>query len=69
MSSGTKMQIIDILVTMGIFIFACLVGKYVMDNVADSWIGFNGPALSALALGGLIWWRVRKVLIKKMDVK
>ena len=61
-----KLQVLDIGVVIVLFIIGCLIGKLVMIRY-DTWISFNGPALGVLAIGGLIWWRIRKWLIKKWE--
>lgn len=61
-----KLQILDIMVVIVLFITACIVGKLVM-NVYDAWRSFNEPALGILAVGELVWWRVRKRIKKKWE--
>ena len=63
MEKERKLQILDITVVVVLFIIACVAGKLVM-NEYDTWISFNGPALGILAVGELIWWRLRKKLNK-----
>lgn len=60
-----KMQILDISVTVVLFIVACILGKVSMNHFGDTWIAFNGPALGTLAVGELVWWRIRKIITKK----
>ena len=62
-----KLNILDISIVCILFTIGCFVGKLVMENVADTWIAFNGPALGILALGELTWLWVRKSLIKKWE--
>ncbi len=64
-----RLQPLDLIVVIVLMTIGCFVGKYVMDNVSDTWIGFNGPALGILAVGELIWWRVRKLLIEHWGEK
>jgi hypothetical protein len=62
-----KMQALDITVTILLFIVGCIVGKLVMSHISNTWLDFNGPAIGILAIGELIWWRVRKRIIKKWE--
>ncbi len=64
MDKDKKLQILDVIVWIGLIIISCTVGKLVM-NVHDSWLGFNGPVLGIMGIGGLIWWGVRKKLLDK----
>ena len=68
MSSG-KLQILDIVIVVALYFFGCLVGKLAMEHFGSSWIAFNGPAIGLLAVGELIWFFVRKRLIKRWDRK
>lgn len=61
-----KLQILDLTITIIVFIIACIIGKLVMTK-CDTWIAFNGPALGILAVGELVWWRVRKLIVKKWE--
>lgn len=65
MEKERKLQILDITVVIVLFILACFIGKLVMTYVANTWFGFNGPTLGILAVGELVWWRIRKRLIRK----
>ena len=38
--------------------------KNEMDNIADTWFGFYEPAIGILAIGELIWFQIRKTLVK-----
>ena len=62
-----KLQMLDLIVVAVLFTAGCFVGKLVMENVADTWIAFNGPALGILGVGELIWWRVRKRIVNRHD--
>lgn len=62
-----KIQILDLTVTILIFVIGCVAGKLMMIYASDTWLAFNGPALGILATGELIWWQVRKRLIKKWE--
>ena len=61
-----KLQVLDIVVAVVLFVFGCIVGKLVMIRY-DTWLSFNGPAIGILAIGELIWWRLRKRLIRKWE--
>lgn len=61
---GKKLQILDITITIILFIIACFVGKTMM-NIYDTWVAFNGSALGVLGLGELIWWLIREYIINK----
>jgi len=63
--SDKNLQIIDIVIALILFILGCNIGKLVTENVADTWIAFNGSVVVVLALGEFIWWRIRKRLIRK----
>jgi hypothetical protein len=45
----------------------CSAGKLMMVYTADTWLAFNGPAFGVLIIGALVWWRFRKILIKKWE--
>jgi len=60
-----KLQIWDITITIVLFIIGCVAGKLMTIYASDTWFSFNGPAIGILFIGELIWWRVRKRLIKK----
>ena len=61
-----KLNILDISIVCILFTIGCFVGKQVM-NTYNTWIAFNGPALGVLIIGELVWWRIRKSLIKKWE--
>lgn len=60
-----KLQIWDITITIVLFIIGCVAGKLMTIYASDTWFSFNAPAIGILFIGELIWWRVRKRLIKK----
>ena len=62
-----KLQVLDISVVIVVFIVACIASKYITTHVSDTWLRFNGPAIGILAVGELIWWRIRKRLIRKWE--
>ena len=45
-----KLQVLDIVVTIGLFTIGCIVGKLVMMQY-DTWLSFNGPAIGVFAIG------------------
>lgn len=59
-----KRQIIDFAIIMILLIIGLIAGKLVMGRY-DTWIAFNGTAIGIVAVGELIWWRVKKHLLKK----
>lgn len=61
-----KIQIIDVSVTIFLVLAASILGKISMNHFGDTWIALNGPVLGTLAVGELLWWRVRKRVIQKM---
>ena len=54
------MQVVDVLVTIILFVVSCAIGKVVMNYFGESVISFNIPAIVILALGGLGWKVIRK---------
>lgn len=62
-----KLQILDITITIVLFIIGCVAGQLMMVYASDTWLSFNGPAFGVLIIGGLVWWRIRKKLIKKWE--
>lgn len=50
-----RIQILDIVVVIALFIVGCIAGKLVMTIVSDTWIAFDGPTIGVLAVGELIW--------------
>lgn len=62
-----ELQVLDITVVIVLFFVACFTGKYVMTYVSDPWLGFTCPAIGVLAVGELVWWRIRKRLNKKWE--
>lgn len=61
------MQALDITVTILLFVVGCIAGKIMMIYASDTWIAFNGPAIGILAIGELVWWRIRKNIKKKWE--
>ena len=41
--------------------------QFMMVYVSDAWLSFNGPAIGVLIIGEVVWWRIRKKLIKKWE--
>lgn len=64
-----KLEILDICEISALFLIACLLGKLCMNRFGDIWITFNGPALGTLALGGIVWRQIRKLIKRKLDSK
>lgn len=62
-----KLQILDITIINVLFIIGCVAGKLMMVYASDTWLSFNGPVLGALIIGEVVWWRIRKKLIKKWE--
>ena len=62
-----KMQALDITVTILLFVVGCIAGKIMMIYASDTWIAFNGQAIGILAIGELVWWRIRKIIKKKWE--
>ena len=60
-----KLQILDITITIVLFIIGCVAGRFMMIYTSDTWIACNGPAIGIIVIGELIWWRVRKRWIRK----
>ena len=67
MEHERKLLILDITITIVLFIIGCVAGKLIMVYASDTWLSFNGPALGVLIIGELVWWRIRKILIKKWE--
>ena len=65
--SEKKMQVLDLIVVAVLFTVGCIVGKLVMENAANTWIAFNGPAIGILIIGELVWWRIRKRIVNWYD--
>ena len=64
-----KIQLLDFTVLFICIFAGRLAGRSVMNHIANSIIGFNGPAIAVLAVGELIWNRVRYSLIKTLNNK
>ena len=62
-----KLHILDITITIVLFIIGCVAGKLMMVYASDTWLSFNGPALGVLIIGEVVWWRIRKKLIQKWE--
>lgn len=67
MEKERRMQILDITITVLLFMLGCIAGKIVMTAVADTWLAFNGPAVGIFITSEFVWWRVKKILKKKED--
>ena len=65
-SSEKTIQVLDITATIVIFVLSCANGKVCLNHY-DTWLSFNGPALGIIAVGELVWWRVRKKIIQKCE--
>ena len=63
-----KLQILDLSVTIVLFVVACIIGKMMLMRY-DTWVSFNAPAIGVLSVGELIWWRIRKKLVEKNENK
>jgi len=64
--SERKTQVLDLTVTIIIFVIASFVGKAAMDSY-HTWTSFNVPAIGLLVVGELLWWRIRKKLVDKNE--
>ena len=64
-----KLQTIDILATLGLFVIGGFAGKLIMNYYSDTWLGFNGPAIGVVAIGELVWSQIRKSVKKKLEEK
>ena len=64
-----KLQILDITITIVLFVIGCVAGKLMMIYVSDTWLSFNGPAIGVLIIGEIVWRRIRKKMIKKWEDK
>lgn len=62
-----KIQIFDFIVLFLLILAGCVIGKYVMNNTSNSFLGFNGPAITILLGGELLWSRTRRYLVKKWE--
>ncbi len=65
MEPEKKIQIFDFIILTCLIFAGCSVGSWVIHSISNTVLGFNGPAISILLGGELIWSRVRKLLIKK----
>lgn len=62
-----KLQILDLTVSILLFVVGYIIGKLVM-NVYDSWISFNRPAIGIVLLGELLWMKIiRRAMVKKYE--
>lgn len=43
--------------------------KALYEQIWDTWIAFNGPALWTLAFGGIVWRQIRKLIKRKLEEK
>lgn len=60
-----KIQLFDFIVLFICVFAGCLAGRYVMDHILNSILGFNGPAIGVLVIGELIWLKTRGILQKR----
>ena len=67
MEKERRMQILDITITVLLFMLGCIAGKIVMTAVADIWLAFNALAVGIYITSEFVWWRVKKILKKKED--
>lgn len=65
--SENRIQVLSIIVLIALAIIGCMVGSFVMNNFSNTMLGFNGPAIGVLAIGELIWMKVRSILQKCWD--
>lgn len=63
-----KLQILDLMVTIVLFVVGCVVGK-LMLICYSTWISFNEPAIGVFAADEIVWWRIRKKLVGKNERK
>lgn len=64
-----RMQVLDILITVVLFVIACILGKLCMDYHGERWLAFNIPAVGTTIIGELVWCVIRKQIVKKIEVK
>lgn len=60
-----KIQLLDFIVLFICVFTGCLAGRYVMNHISNSILGFNGPAIGVLVIGELVWLKVRGILQKR----
>ena len=53
MDIDKKIQILDITITITLFIIGCFARKRMMEYYSDTWMGFNGPAIQYLLWASL----------------
>lgn len=64
-----KIQLLDFIVLFTCIFFGCLAGRYVMNSISYSILGFNGPAIGVLAAGELIWLKARGILLNRWNMQ
>lgn len=64
-----RMQFLDILITVVLFVVACVLGKLCMNSFGETWLSFNVPSIGTVAVGELVWWIIRKRILKTIEVK
>ena len=54
-----KLQIIDLTVSIVLFVIACFIGKIVLNRYNTLWT-FSVAAILIVIVGEFVWWTVRK---------
>lgn len=59
---------LDLTAVIVLFVVGCFLWKLCMsyDNAR---LAFDAPALGIFAIGELVWWRVRKRIVKRIEDK
>lgn len=62
-----KLGVLDFVVLLGLVIIGCLSGKIAMNNVSNTIVGFNVPAIMILVVGELIWLKAKAKLQERWN--
>ena len=59
MKAEKRMEVINLIVIIALFIIGCAIEKYVMNGNNNSWISFTGTAIGVFLIGEGLWDLIR----------
>lgn len=59
MKAEKKVEVLNLIVIIALFIIECVVGKYVMNGISNSWISITATAVGVFLVGEELWDLIR----------
>ena len=57
---GEKIVVLDVVVIAALYLFGFSTAVKYAREVGESWVALNLPVLGIMAMGGAVWYSVRK---------